>query len=106
MRDTGGNISCTLGCWLVGLLGGILTAALLWVLGGWTFMQGAFMGLVVFGLAGLLLTWLLCRPLPAPNTAVAGHQGSDSAATSVIGLCCGRSDRGCSRGDGQQRGSG
>ncbi len=83
MSDTGGKISCTLGCWLVALLGGILTMALLMVLGGWTFMQGLFAGLVVFLIAGLLLNWVLCKPLPAANSATHQSAHASSAATTT-----------------------
>ncbi|MEL6465344.1 MAG: endonuclease [Pseudomonadota bacterium] len=65
MDNNEGLISCTIGCWLVALLGGVLAAMLLMVLGGWTFMQGVFMGVVVFAIAGALLSWIICKPLPA-----------------------------------------
>lgn len=64
MDKNEGMISCTVGCWLVALLGGVLAAMLLMVLGGWTFMQGVFMGVVVFAVAGALLSWIICKPLP------------------------------------------
>jgi len=66
MNKNDGMISCTLGCWLVAALGGVVAAVLLLVLGeNWTFLQAAFMGIVVTAIAGLLLSWLICRPLPA-----------------------------------------
>ena len=77
MNNKQGNISCALGCWLVAALGGLLAAVLLWVIGGWSFMQGAFMGIVVMVVAGLLVSWVMCRPLPAAGTAIAG--GADDA---------------------------
>lgn len=64
MDNNEGMISCALGCWLVAALGGLLAAVLLWVLGGWSFMQGVFVGAVVFIVAGLLMSLLLCKPLP------------------------------------------
>ena len=72
MDNNQGMISCTLGCWLVAALGGVLAAVLLWVLGGWMFMQGAFVGAVVFAIAGLLLSWIICRPMPAAGQATVG----------------------------------
>ncbi|WP_299687197.1 hypothetical protein [uncultured Tateyamaria sp.] len=77
MDNNQGMISCALGCWLVAALGGFLAAVLLWVLGGWSFMQGVFVGAVVFAVAGLLLNWIICRPLPAAGTATVG--GKDAA---------------------------
>ena len=69
MDKNEGMISCAVGCWLVALLGGVLAAMLLMVLGGWTFMQGVFMGVVVFVVAGALLSWIICKPLPAVGEA-------------------------------------
>ncbi|MEM8655913.1 MAG: endonuclease [Pseudomonadota bacterium] len=60
-----GLVSCAIGCWLVALLGGVLAAMLLMVLGDWTFIQAVFAGLVVFAVAGALISWLICKPLPA-----------------------------------------
>ena len=77
MDNNQGMISCALGCWLVAALGGFLAAVLLWVLGGWSFMQGVFVGAVVFAVAGLLLNWIICRPLPAAGDATVG--GKDAA---------------------------
>lgn len=74
MNNTSGMISCALGCWLVAALGGALGAVLLALLGGWTFMQAVFAGLVIAGVAGLLVSWIMCKPLPAigeANTATA-----------------------------------
>ena len=48
MDNNSGSLICAATCWGVGLLGGVLSAVLLMVLGGWGFMQGAFVGVVVF----------------------------------------------------------
>jgi predicted flap endonuclease-1-like 5' DNA nuclease len=42
----------------------VLAAVLLWLLGGWSFMQGAFVGAVVFLIVAALCAWIM-RPLPA-----------------------------------------
>lgn len=60
-----GGLVCTLSCWGIGALGGLVAMALLMLLGSFTFMQGAFVGFVVFLVAGGFLAWSLCRPLPA-----------------------------------------
>ncbi len=62
-----GGLVCTLACWGIGALGGLATMVLLMVLGGFTFMQGAFFGFLVLLVAGGFLSWSLCRPLPAPG---------------------------------------
>ncbi|MBW4707906.1 hypothetical protein KX928_08920 [Roseobacter sp. YSTF-M11] len=67
MDNNQGMIGMALGSWLVALAGGVLAAVLLWVLGGWSFMQGAFAGFVIFVVFGALISWIMTRPLPAPG---------------------------------------
>ena len=86
MDNNQGMISCALGCWLVAALGGFLAAVLLWVLGGWSFMQGVFVGAVVFAVAGLLLNWIMCRPLPAAGEATVGGKDAATAKAEAAGL--------------------
>lgn len=93
MDKNQGMISCAVGCWLVALFGGVLAAGLLIALGSWSFTQGTFIGFVVFGLGGLLLSVMMCRPLPAigattvqtsaddPSASVATGSAADSAAS-------------------------
>ncbi len=69
MTNENGSISCTLGCWLVALFGGVLAAILLLLLGTWTFVPAVFAGLVIAGIAGVLLSRIMCKPLPAVNAA-------------------------------------
>lgn len=67
MYNDKGSIGMALGSWLVAAAVGALAANLLWLLGGWSFMQGAFVGAVVFGVVGLLISWIMTRPLPVPG---------------------------------------
>ena len=67
MDNNNGMIGMALGSWLVALAGGVLAAVLLWVLGGWSFMQGAFVGVLVFVVFGAIISWIMSRPLPAPR---------------------------------------
>lgn len=67
MYNDKGSIGMVLGSWLVAAAVGALAAILLWLLGGWSFMQGAFVGAVVFGVVGLLISWIMTRPLPVPG---------------------------------------
>ncbi|MCR9125386.1 MAG: hypothetical protein NXH82_04605 [Rhodobacteraceae bacterium] len=69
MDNKSGSITCAAGCWLVALLGGVLAFALLMVLGGWTFLQAVFAGSVLAGIAGLIISRIMCTPLPAPGAA-------------------------------------
>lgn len=80
MDNNNGMIGMALGSWLVALAGGALAAVLLWVLGGWGFMQGAFVGLLVFVLLGGVISWIMTRPLPAPNAARPQAQEAPAAA--------------------------
>lgn len=54
------------GSWIVAACVGVLASAMLWLLGGWSFMQGAFMGAVVFVFAGVLVSWLMASPMSGP----------------------------------------
>jgi len=56
-----------IGSWAAALAIGTLAGTLLWVLGGWGFLQGAFMGGIVFVVVGLLISFVIVRPLPGPN---------------------------------------
>ena len=66
MKSNSGSLICALGCWLVAALAGALALALLMLLGGWTFLQAAFAAAVIFVVAGALISWLICSPLPGP----------------------------------------
>ena len=65
MNNNQAMVGCALGSWMVGALAGALAMILLMLLGGWGFMQGAFAGAVVFAISGLLVSVVMCRPLPA-----------------------------------------
>ncbi|WP_299782881.1 hypothetical protein [uncultured Roseobacter sp.] len=80
MDNNNGMIGMALGSWLVALAGGVLAAVLLWVLGGWSFMQGAFVGLLVFVIFGGVISWIMSRPLSAPDTARAPASDAPEAA--------------------------
>lgn len=67
MDDNNGMIGMALGSWLVALAGGTLAGTMLWLVGGWSFFQGAFAGGVIFIVAGAVVSWIMTRPLPAPN---------------------------------------
>ena len=85
MDKNQGIISCAVGCWLVALLGGILAAGLLIALGSWSFTQGIFIGFVVFGLGGLLLSVMMCRPFPAIGATTVKTSVDDTSASVATG---------------------
>ncbi|AEI94471.1 hypothetical protein [Roseobacter litoralis] len=67
MESNKGMVGMALGSWLVAFAGGTLAGTLAWVLFGWSFLQGAFLGAVVFLVAGVLVSWVMTRPLPRPG---------------------------------------
>lgn len=64
MNTTQGTLSCTITCWLVAFAAGVLTTVMLLLMVDWMLIQAIFIGLIAFGVAGVVLSWLLCRPLP------------------------------------------
>jgi predicted flap endonuclease-1-like 5' DNA nuclease len=60
------SLTCAIGCWLIAGLAALLAFALLLVLGGWSFMQAAFVGVLVLLISGALMMWLFCSALPGP----------------------------------------
>lgn len=65
MDSTSGKMTCVVTCWGVAALFGAVIAVVLMVMGGWMFMQAAFMGAVGFVVLGALLSLTLCRDLPS-----------------------------------------
>ncbi|MBF9044595.1 hypothetical protein HKCCE4037_14725, partial [Rhodobacterales bacterium HKCCE4037] len=58
---------------------GTLAAVLLWVLGGWSFMQGAFMAVLVTLILGAILTITMCNDGSRPaQTGTGGGAASGS----------------------------
>ncbi|MEP5761003.1 MAG: hypothetical protein ABJ327_17155 [Litoreibacter sp.] len=82
-KNTSG-ISCVMGCWLIGLLAGVLTAALLMAIAGVGFLGAAFFGLVIFVAVGLFLSWAFCEGGSASQAEhVSTPQGAGVAASSA-----------------------
>lgn len=69
MNNNEAMVGCAVGSWLVAAFAGALAAVLVMVLGGWSFIQAAFIGAVVFAAAGILISVVMCRPLPPLNSA-------------------------------------
>ncbi len=78
------GLTCAAVTWAVSLLGGVIAAALLMVLGGWSFMQGLFVGLLVFVIGGAFLSWTMCRPLPKPGSVHLGHSVAAPAKPAAV----------------------
>ncbi|GAB5449116.1 hypothetical protein [Gymnodinialimonas sp.] len=78
------GVECLAWTWGIALLVGCFAAAALWGLGGWSFMQGAFMGVLCFLILGALLTLMMCRgsagPVQAGSAGVNGSAGATAAA--------------------------
>ncbi len=67
MGNNKGMMEVALGSLLAAFAVGTLAGTLLWVLGGWSFLQGAFVGFLVFIIVGGIVGWIMTRPLPGPN---------------------------------------
>lgn len=67
MSNRKSTMELALGSWLAAFAGGTLAGTMLWVLGGWSFLQGAFVGLLVFVIFGAIISWVMSRPLPGPG---------------------------------------
>jgi NADH-quinone oxidoreductase subunit E len=67
MKTGQNTYELTIGSWLVAFLAGTLAGIMLWVLGGWGFIQSVFVGGVIFLVLGFLISSLMAKPLSAPN---------------------------------------
>ncbi|MCC6001702.1 MAG: hypothetical protein JJU19_12690, partial [Pararhodobacter sp.] len=67
MNTSSGSAECALISWGIAALVAVVAFAMLMLLGGWTFMQAAFVGAIVLVLGGIGMMWAFCRPLPGPN---------------------------------------
>ena len=67
MDESNGKLIAAAGSWGAALLVGTVAGTMLWVLGGWGFLQGAFVGLIVTVVVGAVISWAMLTPLPAPN---------------------------------------
>ncbi len=72
------NTSCQIACWAIGAAAGFVAFVMLMALGGWGFIQAVFMAGVVFAVLGGLLSWILCKPLPALGEIRAGMEELDA----------------------------
>ena len=67
MSNNQGTLICTLACWAVAVLAGLLGAVLLMLLGDWRLIQALFAAVVIIIILGALLSWIVCKPLPGPQ---------------------------------------
>lgn len=75
------GVECLAWTWGIAILVGCLVAAALWGLGGWTFMQGAFVGVLALLFLGAILTLMMCRGSSGPVQAgTAGVNAAPAAA--------------------------
>lgn len=66
MRNTD-TVGAVYGSWIIACIVGLLAATLLWMIGGWSFMQGAFAAVVIALIFGSLVSRAMSRKLPGPN---------------------------------------
>ncbi|MDJ0995468.1 MAG: endonuclease [Dinoroseobacter sp.] len=80
------DYTCAIVCWGVGILLGVLTTAGLMVV-GWTFLQGAFMGILAWLVVGGFLSFAVCttpKPAATPAEASAKLQADLAAAQARV----------------------
>ncbi|MGO4915603.1 NADH:quinone oxidoreductase [Pseudogemmobacter sp. W21_MBD1_M6] len=64
MTQKSGGLTCTQGCWLLALLGGVIVFALLKLGADSSFLHAFFFGGLVFLIGGLVLNWAFCKAAP------------------------------------------
>lgn len=67
MDKSAGSFENVLIAWGIAGLAALVAFVMLMMLGGWTFMQAAFVGAIVFMVGGAFMTWAFCSPLPGPG---------------------------------------
>lgn len=77
------GFECLAWTWGIAILVGCVIAAALWGLGGWSFMQGAFMGVLCLLILGALLTLMMCRGSTGPAQAGTAGVNRTASATSA-----------------------
>lgn len=77
------GFECLAWTWGIAILVGCVIAAALWGLGGWSFMQGAFMGVLCLLILGALLTLMMCRGSSGPAQASTAGVNRTASATSA-----------------------
>lgn len=73
--------SCQIACWAMGAAAGFVAFVMLIALGDWGVIQAVFGAAVIFILLGGLLSWILCKPLPALGEVQAGMAEIDATDT-------------------------
>lgn len=81
MNDLKKKSSCQVGCWAMAAAAGLLTFIMLSTIGDYSFLSAAVLGILIFGLLGLLFNWLFCAPLPAARERTDLSAASASAAS-------------------------
>ena len=86
MSDLKKKSSCQVGCWAMAAAAGVLTFIMLSTIGDYSFLPAVVLGILIFGLLGLLFNWLFCAPLPAAREKTdlsAASAGAASTSTSA-----------------------
>ena len=84
MSDLKKKSSCQVGCWAMAAAVGLLMFIMLSTIGDYSFLQAAVLGILIFGLLGLLFNWLFCAPLlVAREKTDLSAASADAASTST-----------------------
>ena len=85
MANNNDTRSCATTSWISAVLAGILLAALLMLIGDWTFIQAAFAGVIAAIILGFILTFFMCPDGSAKSDLEAVRNGSKGAAATSAG---------------------
>lgn len=84
MSDLKKKSSCQVGCWAMAAAAGVLMFIMLSTIGDYSFLPAVVLGILIFGLLGLLFNWLFCAPLPAAREKTdLSAASADAASTST-----------------------
>ena len=82
MSNQGKDTKCQFWCWAIAALAGVLIFIILQSVAGKSFMAALILGLIAFGLLGLLFNWLFCAPVPTMAEGRASKVSTGAAAVS------------------------
>ncbi len=77
MNNNQSSLVCMLGSWGLAFGAGVVAAIMLMLLGGWSIVQAIFAAIVILIIVGALVSWIACRPLPAPGAHMSDSAGRD-----------------------------
>ncbi len=85
MSNQGKDPKCQFWCWAIAALIGVFIFIMLQSVAGKSFIAALILGLIGFGLLGLLFNWLFCAPVPAMGEGSASKSSGAGTAAAAAG---------------------